>query len=99
MASIQPLVLILHFFWLLQQLLKKLPTRVVVKDAAGTVLHEERYTSDVLDRCIDLWEDADGAGSQAPSRRWTVYDGDNPWANFAGDGSLTMRYLYELVID
>ncbi|HXG09821.1 MAG TPA: hypothetical protein VNK04_08540 [Gemmataceae bacterium] len=76
MASIQPLVLILHFFWLLQQLLKKLPTRVVVKDAAGTVLHEERYTSDVLDRCIDLWEDADGAGSQAPSRRWTVYDGD-----------------------
>jgi YD repeat-containing protein len=29
--------------------------RVVVKDAAGTVLHEERYTSDVLDRRCPTW--------------------------------------------
>jgi RHS repeat-associated protein len=73
--------------------------RVVVKDAAGTVLHEERYTSDVLDRRIGVWEDVDGAGPQGPSQRWTVYDGDNPWADFDGAGSLITRYLYSPAID
>jgi hypothetical protein len=37
---------------------------VVVKDAAGTVLHEERYTSDVLDRRARL-------GNTAEMRFWT----------------------------
>jgi hypothetical protein len=34
----------------------------MVKDAAGTVLPEERYTSDVRDRGIGVGEDSDGAG-------------------------------------
>jgi RHS repeat-associated protein len=71
-------------------------TQVVVKDAAGNIIKEARYTYDVNDRRIGVWEHV---RSQAPTQRWTVYDGENPYADFDGSGSLTTRYLYGLAID
>jgi|GEM_PF-1677267 len=73
--------------------------RVVVKNAEDNILKEARYTYDVYDRRIGVWEDADGAGSGLATERWTVYDGDNPYADFDGSGDLTNQYLYGLVID
>ncbi len=61
-------------------------TKVLVKTSGGTVLSEERYRYDALDRRISVWTD-------------TVYDGDNPYADFSSAGSLTNRYLYGPGID
>jgi RHS repeat-associated protein len=66
---------------------------VVVKDASGTVLQETVFTYDVSDRRIGKRVDPDGPGPQAAVQLWTVYDGVNPYADFDGSGSLTMRYL------
>jgi RHS repeat-associated protein len=59
----------------------------------GTVLYDAQYTYDVFDRRIGVLEDADGAGLNPAVQSWTLYDGDNAWADFNGSGTLTMRYL------
>jgi len=74
-------------------------TQVVVKSAGGVILKEVRFTYDVWNRRIGVWTDADGAGPQAPVKVWSVYRGPNPYADFNGAGSLTMRYLYGPGID
>jgi RHS repeat-associated protein len=74
-------------------------TRVVVKDDLDDTIKEARYTYDVFDRRIGVWEDADGEGSEEATERWTVYDGDNPWADFDAEGDLQTRYLYGQAID
>jgi hypothetical protein len=53
----------------------------------------------VHDRRIGKWVDADGEGSGEATEVWTAYDGDNPYADFDGEGSLTTRYLYGQAID
>ncbi len=74
-------------------------TKVVVKNAAGTMLTEERFTHDVQDRRLGVWLDADGSGAGAGVQSWTVYAGDNPYADFNGSGALTNRYLYGQAVD
>jgi RHS repeat-associated protein len=72
---------------------------VVVKEADEDIIKEVWYTYDVFDRRIGVIEDADGFGQDPAVERWTVYDGDNPWADFDDGGSLTTRYLYGPAID
>jgi RHS repeat-associated protein len=50
----------------------------------------------VFGRRISVWEDV---ASQAATQRWTVYDGQNPYADFNSNGSLTNRYMYGLKMD
>ncbi len=66
---------------------------VIVKDASGQVVQETVFTYDVFDRRIGKGVDADGAGPGISVQQWTVYDGVNPYADFAADGSLTTRYV------
>jgi RHS repeat-associated protein len=74
-------------------------TQVLVKAAGGTVLKEERFTYDALDRRIGMWVDSDGPGPGAAVQMWTVYDGANAYADFDGSGALTYRYLYGQALD
>ena len=66
-------------------------TNIVVTDADGNVLKEARYTYDVNDRRIGVWEHVT---DQTATQRWTVYDGVNPFADFDASGSLITQYLY-----
>ncbi len=61
-------------------------TEAVVRDAQGNVLDDEKFTYDANDHRIGVW--ANGA-----QQSWTVYDGDTPYLDFDGSGSLTTRYL------
>jgi RHS repeat-associated protein len=71
-------------------------TEVVDKDAHGNVLLDERFTYNVDDRRIGVWSSTNGSGGV---QMWTVYDGQNPYADFNGSGALTERYLYGLAVD
>jgi RHS repeat-associated protein len=68
-------------------------TEADIRDAGGNLLHQEKYTYDVLDRRIGVWIDADGAGPGAGVQTRTAYNGANAWADFDASGSLTTRYL------
>jgi RHS repeat-associated protein len=74
-------------------------TGVTTKDAAGAVVAQATYTYDALDRRIGTAVDADGAGPGAPATTWTVYDGENPYADFDGTGALRTRYLHGPAVD
>jgi RHS repeat-associated protein len=65
-----------------------------VYSAGGIVLREESFTYDVFDRLIARTVDADGAGPQAAVTIYTVYDGDNAWADYDSAGNVLARYLY-----
>jgi RHS repeat-associated protein len=74
-------------------------TNVKQKDSGGTVIQEQIYRYDPLDRRIGVGSDLDGAGLQQASWQYTVYDGINPYADFDNSGSLTNRYLYGPAVD
>jgi RHS repeat-associated protein len=57
------------------------------------------YTYDALNRRIGEQIDADGAGSGTPVQTWTVFDGQNPYDDFNGSGTLKDRYLYGPAVD
>jgi RHS repeat-associated protein len=61
-------------------------TEVVVKDSHNTVLNDEKFTYDVNGNRLVVWLN----GTQ---QTWTVYDGQNPYLDFSGGGTLTERYL------
>jgi len=61
-------------------------TEAVVKTSGGVTLNDEKFTYDANDHRIGTW--ANGA-----QQSWTVYDGDTPYLDFTGSGSLTTRYL------
>jgi RHS repeat-associated protein len=63
------------------------------------VIKEVEYTYDLFNKRIGVTVDADGAGGGAAVDRWTVYDGDNAYADFDDGGSLETRYLYGTAID
>jgi RHS repeat-associated protein len=48
-------------------------------------MHQATYTYDALDRRIGIDDDN--------TQTWTVFDGQEPYADFTGSGSLAMRYL------
>ena len=84
-------------------------TKVEIKNSAGTVIREARFTYDVHDRLIGRWTDADGAGPSAAVQTWTAYDvsgapvpgrmADNVHADFNAAGAVTNRYLYGEALD
>ncbi len=61
-------------------------TEAVVKTSGGVTVDDEKFTYDANDHRIGVW--ANGA-----QQSWTVYDGDTPYLDFDGSGSLTTRYL------
>ena len=66
-------------------------TGVTEKNSGGTVIYQASYTYDALDRRI--------ATNVNGTTTWTVYDGQNTYADFSGAGALKMRYLYGPAID
>ena len=58
------------------------------KTSGGVVDYQVTYTYDALNRRIGEQIDADGAGSGAPVQTWTLFDGQNPYADFTGSGTL-----------
>jgi RHS repeat-associated protein len=57
----------------------------------GIILHQESYRYDVFDHRIQIVSDGDVTK--------TVYNGDNAWADFKPDGTVTARYLFGNKID
>ncbi len=74
-------------------------TGVQVRTAGGVLVADEQYTYDALNRRIAVLADPDGAGPLPATRLWTVYRGDNAWADFDGSGTLQTRYLFGLGMD
>jgi RHS repeat-associated protein len=66
-------------------------TAVVTKHSVGTVLQQSNYTYDAFDNRIGV----NVNGTQT----WTVYDGQNPYADFSGTGALLYHYLYGPAVD
>jgi RHS repeat-associated protein len=56
------------------------------KNSGGTITNQETFTYDALNRRTGF----DINGTQT----WTVYDGQNAYADFNGTGTLEERYLY-----
>lgn len=70
------------------------------RDSSGLVTERLAFTYDVFDRRIAKTVDPDGDGPEPATTSVTVYDGQNPWADFspAGPGPgttfvVTSRYL------
>ena len=66
-------------------------TGVTEKNSGGTVIYQASYTYDALDRRI--------ATTVNGTTTWTVYDGQNTYADFSGAGVLKTRYLYGPAVD
>ena len=69
------------------------------KTSGSVVDYQVTYTYDALNRRIGEQIDADGAGSGTPVQTWTLFDGQNPYADFTGSGTLNDRYLYGPAVD
>jgi RHS repeat-associated protein len=71
-------------------------TAAVEKNSGGTTLAQVSYTYDALDRRINV-------NVSGGSNTWTVFNGSgadaNPYADYTGSGSLSMRYLYGPAVD
>ena len=61
------------------------------KSSGGTVLSQVTYTYDALNRRIG--EDVNG------TQMWTVYDGQNAYADFNGSGTVQDRYIMGAAVD
>jgi len=66
-------------------------TGVTEKNSGGSVIYQATYAYDALDRRI--------ATTVNGTTTWTVYDGQNTYADFSGAGALKTRYLYGPAID
>jgi RHS repeat-associated protein len=65
------------------------------KDSGGTVLMRATYTYDALDRRIGVDETVSGTRTTT----WTAYDGQNPYLDTDGSGTLLQRYTYGPAVD
>jgi RHS repeat-associated protein len=74
-------------------------TGVVEANSGGSVIFQATYTYDALDRRIETQVDSDGSGPNPPVTTWTVYDGENPYADFSASGVLQTRYLNGTAVD
>jgi RHS repeat-associated protein len=66
-------------------------TQAVVKTSGGVTVANDLFTYDIEDRRIGK--------STNGTQTWTFYNGQNPYADFNGAGSLTYRYLYGKGLD
>jgi RHS repeat-associated protein len=71
-------------------------TGVLEKSSLGAVLAQATYTYDALDRRIGF---SDFAAGGSTAQTWTVYDGQEPYADFGSSGGLLERYLYGPAVD
>src|SRR2546426_10744385 len=67
-------------------------TEVLVKTSGGTTVQDDKFTYDIFNRRI-------GKSTLSGGQTWTVYDGQNPYADFSSSGGLTNRYLYGRATD
>ncbi len=70
-------------------------TGVVEETSGGTVLMQATYTYDPLDRRIGVDETVSGT----ETKTWSVYDGQNVYADFNSSGTLLARYLDGPAVD
>ena len=66
-------------------------TGVIQRSSLGVTLNQATYTYDSQNRRIGINDN----GTQT----WTVYDGQNTYADFNGAGTLQNRYLYGPAVD
>ncbi len=67
----------------------------VGRNSVGTLLTQGTYTYDPTDRRIGVDETVSGVRTTT----WTVYDGQNTYADFGGTGTLQLRYLDGPAVD
>jgi RHS repeat-associated protein len=67
----------------------------IEENSSHTVLMQATYVYDALDRRIETNETISGTNTTT----WTVYDGQNAYADFNGSGVLQERYLYGPAVD
>jgi RHS repeat-associated protein len=72
---------------------------VITKDSTGLVIEQIEYTYDVYDRRITKSVDTDGNGVKLAEVERYVHDGENLALVFDGNGNLTERFLYGVVVD
>jgi hypothetical protein len=70
-------------------------TGVVEHSSGGSLLMQATYTYDALGRRIGT----DVTVSGVETKMWSVYDGENTYADFDGSGTLETRHLYGPAID
>ena len=68
-------------------------TEVALEAADGSVLRRSEYVYDVFDRRIVRAVDEDGDGPSPLDEIYTVYDGQDTWADLRPDGTAVARYL------
>src|SRR5579884_661390 len=61
-------------------------TEVKEQTSGGTVIYDETFTYDVNNNRI-------GVSLNGTQQLYTVYDGQNPYIDFSGSGTVTQRYL------
>lgn len=74
-------------------------TGITRKTSGGLIDYQTTYTYDAMNRRIGEQIDADGAGSGAAVQTWSVFDGQNVYADFDGTGAVSERYLTNLAVD
>ncbi len=67
-------------------------TEVLIKTSTGITVQDDKFTYDVENRRI-------GKNTLSGGQSWTIYDGQNAYADFNSSGSLTMRYLQGPALD
>ncbi len=75
-------------------------TTVTDRDTAtGPVTQQVSFVYDAFDRRVGKIVDADGAGPLAATKRWTMYDGQDAYADLDGAGAVQSRYLHGPAVD
>jgi RHS repeat-associated protein len=72
---------------------------IVTKNSSNAVIERIEYTYDVYDRRIAKSVDTDGNGVKPAEVERYVHDGENLALVFDGNGNLTERFLYGVVVD
>ncbi len=69
-------------------------TDIVVTSVSGVVLSSSQYVYDIFDRRIAIVVDRDGDGAIPSTTTFTVYEGENAWADADANGQIQSRYLF-----
>jgi RHS repeat-associated protein len=67
-------------------------TEVLIKSSGGTTLQDDKFTYDIENRRI-------GKNTLSGGQGWTIYNGQNPLADFNNSGAIQFQYLYGPGID
>jgi YD repeat-containing protein len=67
-------------------------TEVLIKTSGGTTVQDDKFTYDIENCRI-------GKNTLSGGQSWTIYNGQNPLADYNSSGSLQFQYLYGPAID